>query len=426
MQVLNDFVRFISRAPTGWHAAREITSRLAEADFTPLSEKERWHLEEGQGYFVVREAAVCAFRMPKRSPKRTTIVASHTDSPCLKIKPKPELSPQGIAQLSTEVYGSPLLHTWLDRDLCLAGQVASEGKNGQIQIDLVHLDDYPMIIPGIPPHLERTLAEKGLHVHKQDHLKAIFSIKPKHPTLSDLIHKHLSCGAILSFDLFLVPTEKPQFIGASGELIAGYRIDNLSSAHASLYALIESKARAHDIQMAVFWDHEEIGSTSYTGAKSSFVEQILERICLHCKMDREDLIRLKADSLCISADVAHGFHPNYPEKFDPQNSPKMGEGVVIKFNADQKYATSAHTAAPIIQICQKHKIPYQLFASRSDISSGSTVGSMMAAGLGIATIDLGVSTWSMHSIREVVSTEDQKMLGDLLKASFEHPFREEV
>ncbi|MBS0626362.1 MAG: M18 family aminopeptidase [Verrucomicrobia bacterium] len=423
---MNDFVRFLSRAPTVWHAAREITSRLAEADFTPLGEKDRWHLEAGKGYFVMREGAVCAFRMPKQAPRRTTLVASHTDSPALKIKPKPELNTQGISQFSTEVYGGPLLHTWLDRDLCLSGQVASLNEKGRVQIDLVHLDDYPLIIPGIPPHLERTLSEKGLHVHKQDHLKAIFSIKEKPPSLNEMLHKHLSCGEILSFDLFLVPTEKPQFLGAGSELLAGYRIDNLSSAYASLKALIDTGARSHDIEMAIFWDHEEIGSTSYTGARSYFVDQILERICLHCKMEREDFMRLKANSLCISADVAHGYHPNYAEKFDLQNAPKMGQGVVIKFNADQKYASSSHSAAPIVQICKEKKIPYQLFASRSDIPSGSTVGSFMAANLGMPTVDLGAATWAMHSVREVIAIDDQTALTDLLKASYEHGYTEEA
>ncbi len=426
MQFLSDFARFISRSPTVWHAAREITSRLAEAEFTPLAEKERWQLDPGKGYFVVREGAVCAFRMPTKSPKRTTLVASHTDSPALKIKPIPETTTQGIAQLSTEVYGGPLLHTWLDRDLCLAGQVATADNKGRVEIHLVHLDDYPLTIPGIPPHLERTLGEKGLHVHKQDHLKAVFSIRDHPPTLHDLIRKHISAPEILSFDLFLVPTEKPQFLGPDNELFASYRIDNLSSAFAALKGLIDAEPKPHDIQMSIFWDHEEIGSSSYTGAKSDFADQVLERICLHCKMEREEFMRLKARSLCISADVGHGYHPNYPEKFDLPNSTKLGKGVVLKFNADQRYVTSARTAAPIIQICKEKQIPYQLYASRSDIPSGSTVGPVMAAAIGMATIDLGISIWSMHSTRETMSSEDERSLYKLLRSAYEHTYNEEI
>jgi aspartyl aminopeptidase len=425
MHRIDDFTHFLSHSPTVWHAAKEITDRLTKNGFIPLAEKNRWHLEAGKGYFVQREGAVLAFRMPTNLPKRATIAASHTDSPALKIKPTPEVSSHQIEQMTTEVYGAPLLHTWLDRDLCLAGQVASCNPQGKIQIDLVHLEEYPLIIPGIAPHLERTLAEKGLHVHKQDHLKAIFSIKEKCPTLSELLCQRIGCSQILSFDLFLVPLEKPRYLGAFGELLASYRLDNLSSAYASLYALIQAKERPHDIQMAVFWDHEEIGSTSYTGARSQFVDQVLERICLHCKLEREDFMRLKSESLCLSVDVAHGFHPNYPEKFDPQHLSKLGGGIVLKFNADQKYATSSYTAAPMIQICKQQKIPYQLSASRSDIVSGSTVGSLMAANLDIATVDLGICTWAMHSSREVLSTEDQLALGKFLHAAFEHTFVEE-
>ncbi|HAB99296.1 MAG TPA: M18 family aminopeptidase [Parachlamydiales bacterium] len=413
MQMIDDFVRFLQNSPTVWHAAKEISNRLAAADFTPLEEQNPWDLKPGQGYFLFREGALCAFRMSTHAPQRVIIAASHTDSPALKLKPQPDIASHGLSQLATEIYGAPLLHTWLDRDLCLAGQIATLSPCGSIDMHLVYLDHLPLSIPSIAPHLERTLSEKGLHIHKQDHLKPIFSLSPT--TLAS----HLSLPNILSFDLFLVPTQPPSYLGPSNELLSAYRIDNLSSAHASLHALLQAKAQPHTLQMAIFWDHEEIGSNSYTGAKSDFLLQTLERLSLHAHLSREDFMRLKARSLCLSIDVAHGLHPNFTEKFDPQNTPHLGQGVAFKFSAEQKYANSAPTTAFLIHLCKTHSIPYQLSASRSDIPSGSTVGSFMAANLGIPTIDIGVPIWAMHSTRETLSPTDQTSLAHLLQAAFQ-------
>lgn len=416
--MIEDFVKFISRSPTAYHAAKEITNRLAEADFTPLSEKERWKLELGKGYFVIREdALVAAFRIPKKIPNAATILASHTDSPALKLKPRPEITSHGIGLFGTEVYGGPLLHSWLDKDLAIAGRITVLDSNGQCQSKTVYLDDYPVIIPQLAIHLDRSINEKGILVHKQDHLKAIFSIHSREKHLEDWLRKHHSFDKLLSADLFLVPIEKPTFLGFENELIAAYRLDNLTSAYACLHALTQSKPRSETIQMAIFWDHEEVGSMSYVGADSFFANQVLERISSQFKMDREDYYRLKSRSLCLSSDLAHAFHPNYADKYDSQNAPFLGKGVVFKFNANQKYATSSPTAAPLIRLAEKEKIPYQTFASRSDIPSGSTVGSIMAANLGIPTADLGISGWAMHSSREVIAAQDQVSLGEFLKAT---------
>lgn len=421
--MIDDFVRFLSRSPTAYHAAREIANRLLEADFTPLSEQERWKLELGRGYFVTRQdVLVAAFRIPKKAPISATLLASHTDSPALKLKPQPEISSHGIGQLGTEVYGSPLLHSWLDRDLAVAGRITVLDANGQCQSKTVFLDDYPVIIPQLALHLDRTIGEKGILVHKQDHLKPIFSLRSKEKHLEDWLRKHHSFEQLLSFDLFLVPIEKPSFLGFESELLASYRLDNLTSAYASLHALIHSQLRSEAIQMALFWDHEEIGSMSYVGADSLFANQVLERICSQFKMDREDYYRLKSRSICLSIDLAHAFQPNYADKYDPQNSPHLGKGVVLKFNANQKYATSSPTAAHLIRLSEKTKIPIQKFASRSDIPSGSTVGSIMAANLGIPTVDLGISGWAMHSAREVIAVQDEIALAEFLKQALEEKF----
>ncbi len=422
-ELISDFIRFLNRSPTPWHAARQVSDRLAQADFTPLVEGERWVLENGKGYFVVRDdAAVCAFRLPQEGIKQATILASHLDSPGLKLKPVPEISHPRMSQFNTEVYGSPLLHTWLDRDLALAGRALVQKEDGEIENCLVFLDDYPLTIPSLPLHLDRSVTEKGLLINKQDHLNPIASIANSHnhpATVESLLRKHLSFKNLISFDLFLVPLEKATFIGAQCDLISSGRLDNLSSAFACLYGLIESSISSQSLQLAIFWDHEEVGSKSFLGAESFFVNQVIERICLHQKIDREDYYRLKSRSYCISVDLAHGYNPNYSDRFDPNHRCYLGDGVVLKTNAMQKYATSAATAAPIIKLCQEKGWPLQKFASRSDIPSGSTVGSIMSAVAGFPSVDIGIAGWSMHSIRETIASQDEIALCNILKAVLE-------
>ncbi len=411
---MKDFFDFIATSPTAWHAAQEIGSRLSKAGFIALSEKAQWKLEAGKSYFVEREGTlVCAFRLPKQKPAGAVILASHTDSPALKVKPQPDSVSRGIAQLSTEIYGGPLLHSWFDRDLAIAGKIETDKGS-----HLVYLKECPVIIPQLAIHLDRSIHEKGILVHKQDHLKAILSLKEPE-TLESLLKKKFSFSTLYAFDLYLVPTEKASLAGTHQDLIAGYRIDNLSSAYACLDAILHAKPQQEQLQCAIFWDHEEIGSMSSTGADSLFIDQVLERIGLGLGQNREDFHRLKSNSIVLSADVAHAWNPNFAEKYDPQNSPLMGQGVILKFNAGRKYATDATSVAGLCKIAEKHKIPLQRAANRSDIPSGSTVGPIMSANTGIPTIDLGVGCWAMHSTREIIATSDQKDLSRLLKAALD-------
>lgn len=409
---MNDFFDFLAKSPTAWHAVQEIEQRLVKGNFTKLKERDSWKLEPGKKYVVEKEGTLlCAFRTPKEKPAGAVILASHTDSPALKIKPQPDIVNQGIAQIGTEIYGGPLLHSWFDRDLAIAGRIETE-KGSQ----LVYLKECPLIIPQLAIHLDRSIHEKGILVHKQDHLKAILSISGSE-TLESLLKKHLSFQTLYAFDLLLVPTEKVSLAGAQQDLIAGYRIDNLSSAYACLEAMLEATERSDLIQCAIFWDHEEIGSVSSTGAGSLYIDQVLERIGISLGQTREDYLRLKSNSIILSADVAHAWNPNFADRYDPQNSPFLGKGVVLKFNAGRKYATDAVSSAALCKIAEKHKLRLQKAANRSDIPSGSTVGPIMSANTGIPTIDIGVSCWAMHSTREIISTSDQKDLKALLKAA---------
>lgn len=414
---MNDaFFRFLNRSPTSWHAARETSERLAEAEFIPLLEQESWKLEKGKSYFVQRDdAAIAAFRLPKKTCRRAILLACHLDSPCLKIKPVPNVKTLNMAQFSTEVYGSPLLHTWLDRDLAVAGRIVVRvGERKEKK--LVFLDDYPLIIPSLALHLNRSLNEQGLKINKQEHLRPIAALSQKPELLKDLLHRHIPFDDLISFDLFLTPLEKPSYLGVQGEMISSARLDNLTSAFAVLHAMIGTERQDDDVlQLAIFFDHEEIGSRSWVGAESAFLSDLLERIASLQNISGDDFYCFKSRSWCISVDLAHGYHPNFPECYDMKNAPLLGGGVVLKMNAQQRYATSATSAAPLIEICHKKGIPWQTFAMRSDLPCGGTVGSIISAACGISTVDIGIAGWAMHSIRETVSTQDQISQCQLLK-----------
>ncbi len=423
--MLEPLINFLDRSPTPYHAAEQIETLLAEGDFTPLKEGEKWELEAGKGYFVTREGAlVCAFRLPKNDPSHAVLLASHIDSPALKIKPQPEMESLGVGRLGTESYGAPLLYSWLDRDLAIAGRIFVLNQRGELEAKTVFLDDYPVIIPSVAIHLNREVNDKGLILQKEEHLRAITSIHSQKNHLEAWLKKHHPFQKVLSSDLFLVPLEKGAFVGFENELIASYRLDNLTSAYAALVALLQSKGVKDRIQMSIFWDHEEIGSKTHKGADSVFVSEILERICQNYQMDKEDFYRMKSRSLCLSCDVTHGYHPNYPEKYDVQNAAILGKGPAIKFSA--RYATTGATAAPIIHLAEKKKIPIQTFTSRADLPSGGTVGAMMGASSGIATLDLGIACWSMHSIRETIAAKDELLLVELLTAALNEPILREL
>lgn len=408
------FFQFLANSPTSFHAAKEIGTSLNEAGFEWIGEWAEWKLQPGEDYYVIRSGSlIAAFRMPKKKPTSAVILACHTDSPALKIKPNPDFMNQGISQLLTEVYGGPILHSWLDRDLVIAGRI--ETDTGSY---LVYLDENPVVIPQLAIHLDKSVHDKGFLVARQDHLKAIFSIQGN-DTLETVLRKNFRFDKLYAHDLFLIPSEKPNFTGRHRELISAARLDNLSSAFACLGSIIMATTREETLQIAIFWDHEEVGSTTQTGAGCHFVDQLLERIGLAVHQSREEFHRMKSSSIILSADVTHGWNPNFPEKYDPQNSPHLGKGVAIKFNAGKRYASDATSAASIYKICETKNIPLQQAANRSDIQGGSTVGPIMAANTGIPTLDFGIPCWAMHSTREIIAASDLQNLGDLMKTALD-------
>jgi aspartyl aminopeptidase len=410
--ILEDFQRFLDTSPTSWHAVQEIGNRLSSIDFTPLEEREKWELEPGKKYFVQRGGSLCAFSLPKTRPSKGVIIASHTDSPALKLKPNAEVSQENMLLLETEVYGAPLLSSWLNRDLAIAGRIVVQNKEGEVEEKLVFLNEAPLFIPQLAVHLDREVNEKGLILNKQEHLRPILTLNTN-TTLESLFKKQHAYHLLLGFDLFLVPLQTAKYVGAEGEMIASYRLDNLSSAHACTAAIASAKTD-NTLQLALFWDNEEVGSRTAEGAASPLLSDTLKRIGLGLGFSEEDSIRLRANTFCISVDVAHAYNPNFPKKYDPKHLPHIGKGIILKYNADKKYASDAKTAAPIIQACKRLKLPYQSYACRSDIPCGSTVGPIVAQGLGIPTVDIGCPIFSMHSAREVMACQDHLDLCQLL------------
>lgn len=421
-QSLMPLLDFVKQSPTAWHAVEAIRQRLLSEGFHELDEADLWQLKHGQRYFTVRNgSSLCAFIMPSKKIQSCSIIAAHTDSPALKLKPNAEYSKGNMTMVGVELYGSPLLSSWLNRDLGIAGRIAYLDENGMIQESLVRIDEAPLVIPQLAIHLDRMVNDNGLVLNKQEHLSALAAVNQQgvEPYLEHLVKEQCpSAKQLLIHDLFLYPLEEPSFVGADRQLLAGYRLDNLCSVYAGLEALLSlpEKASSDNLAMAVFWDHEEIGSTSAQGAASPFLPHLLERISLSMGNTREAYLCLLRNSLCISVDVAHAWHPNYPDKHDLRHQPQLNCGVVLKFNAQQRYASDSRSASRVAAACRKLKLPLQNFAARNDIPSGSTIGPITAALTGITTVDIGIPQLSMHSSRELIGCQDQQQMTHLLKS----------
>ncbi len=409
-------IQFLESAPTSWHAVDLAQTLLQHAEFVRLHEEQRWQLKAGHSYLVIRGGAIIAFRLPEQVISRLILLAAHTDSPALKVKPLGGMVKHGQKLLTLEPYGAPLLPSWLGRDLKLAGRILLK-RGKEIVEELIETEDPIAFIPPLAFHLDREVETSGLKVHKQEHLVALLGLTDdeKCDPLQELLDNKVRPGdQIISFELMLLPHQPPALVGSSGEFVASYRLDNLVSSYAALETIAHSQNSSDTLQMVALWDHEEIGSKSAVGASSPFLTEVLDRIGLHTKMDLEDRYRMRRHSLCISIDMAHAVHPGHEKKFDPKHEPLLGKGVVLKESAAQKYSTDAAVAARLLDFCQRHQLPCQRFVPRGDTSSGSTVGPIIASELGIPTLDLGAPQLSMHGARELMATSDFDALLKLL------------
>lgn len=414
-QYNNHLFSFLNDSPTPFHAISNIEEYLLGHKFKRLPENTRWQLEQGSSYFVSREnAAIIAFTLgdQEKSFQGFRMLAAHTDSPCLQIKPKPDIKNGTYHQLGVEVYGGSLLHPWFDRNLSLAGRVCCGMENGTLGIFLVDFRRPLLIIPSIAIHLNREANQTNC-VNQQNHLPPILSqsVDKQLPDFIELLleqtrkeHPDTDINEIHSFDLFCYEHQSPVHLGAKDEMISSARLDNLLSCHAGICALTKSDRTRNSLLFCA--NHEENGSVSATGAQSSFLDSVLERIIPEPETRRISL----SNSFLISADNAHATHPNFPDRSDPAHEIKLNSGPVIKINANQRYATNSLSGAIYKQICKAAEVTPQEFVMRSDMPCGSTVGPITAARLGVSTIDIGAPTLAMHSIRELTGTEDPILL----------------
>jgi aspartyl aminopeptidase len=427
-----DLLAFVDRSPTPYHAVAEAVRRLEAAGFTPLDEADAWELAPGDARYVVRgEGSLLALRAGEASPVQAgfRLVAAHTDSPNLRVKPRPDVCAHGYRQLAVEPYGAALLHTWLDRDLSLAGRVSFRARDaGSAVVRTVRVDfARPLCrVPNLAIHLQRELATEGLKLDAQQHLSPLVGLEGA-PPLPELLatelrargEKSIAPEDVLAFDLMLYDPQPASVIGARGEFVCAPRLDNLASCHAALSALCEAAAESLGgaTRAVALFDHEEVGSVSAKGAASTFLPGALERAVSGFKDGaHQGLARAAARSFLVSADMAHAVHPNYADKHEPEHRPVVGGGPVIKVNAGQRYASDAETAARFAALCAEAGVRPQHFVTRSDLACGSTIGPIAAAQVGIRTVDVGSPMLAMHSCRELAGTADVGPMIEVLRA----------
>ncbi|KRC58755.1 aminopeptidase [Agromyces sp. Root81] len=409
-----DFADFVRASPSSYHAAAEVARRLEEAGFERLDERAEWPATGGRRV-VVRDGAVIAWVAPEAADGTTPfrILGAHTDSPSFKLKPRPSSSSEGLLQAGVEVYGGPLLNSWLDRELELAGRiVTADGATHLVRTG-------PLLrIPQLAIHLDREV-NKGLTLDKQRHVQPIWGAGADGDILGVLAASAgVTAEQVVGHDVLVADTQTPARFGLDDALFASGRMDNLSSVYAGLVALLAAPSDAAHISVLAAFDHEELGSESRSGASGPFLDDVLVRIGAGLGAGDVERRRAYAASWIVSSDAGHAVHPNYPDRHDPANRPALGGGPLLKLNANQRYASDAEGAGFWTRVCAQAGVPTQPFVSNNAIPCGSTIGPLSATRLGIRTVDVGVPLLSMHSARELAHVDDLVALGAAVTAFF--------
>ncbi|MGB5522310.1 MAG: M18 family aminopeptidase [Polyangiales bacterium] len=415
---VQDLLQFVNRSPTPFHAVAETVARLEAKGYRRLDEAEAWKVEVGDKVYVVRGGgSVAAFHMGT-APAREAgfhLVGAHTDSPNLRVKPNPELKKAGYGQLGVEPYGGVLLHTWLDRDLSLAGRISLADGGAR----LVDFRRELLRVPSLAIHLNRTVNTEGLKLNAQTHMAPILTLSGLGEiNLCALLAEELGdvkAEDVIGWDLMAYDVQPATRSGRNREFIHAARIDNLASCHAGLSALLATEGEAGVSRGIVLYDHEEVGSRSAQGAASDFLRSCLQRLAGD---STESFHRAIAKSFLISADMSHAIHPNYADLHEPMHQPVLGGGPVVKINVNQSYATDGESWASFERWAREADVTTQRFVVRSDLGCGSTIGPITAAELGIRTVDVGNPMLSMHSCREVAAASDVPKMIDVMKRFF--------
>lgn len=424
-QQVQHLLDFIDASPSPWHVVQTIESQLAAQ--TPawqrLDETAKWTLQPGGRYYVVRgDSSIILFILGQKPPAETgfKIIGAHTDSPGLRIKPNAASGTDGLLRLGVEIYGGPILATFTDRDLSLAGRIAYKNDRDQVDSMLVRFEQPLLRLPNLAIHMNRSVNEDGLKLQKQLELPLILSSWAQEQLpqayFAQLLQQQsgIAASRILSWDLAVYDTQKGVFWGAENEFYADSQLDNLASCHAALQALF-ADGDSDCTRVCALFDHEEIGSETCKGADGSFLPDILGRIG---QAGTEDYVRALAQSFMISADMAHAYQPNFPNAYDADHKVIVNRGPVIKVNANHRYSTESVSAAMFADWCEQAGVPYQKYSHRCDLPCGSTIGPITSAKLGIRSIDVGNPMWAMHSIRESAGVLDHDYMIKVMKRFF--------
>ncbi len=418
---LDRLLDFLAQSPTPYHAVAFLSRLLSANGFQKLEEAgSRDTLNPGKYFIIRQDGGLIAFTLTDTPLDQTglRLAGAHTDSPCLKVKPQPTKRKNNCLQLGVEVYGGALLNPWFDRDLSLAGRVSWSEENGGFNKALINFQ-YPLaVIPSLAIHLDREANTKK-SINKQTDLVPLLQLNDGDETFEGLLiqqiekeHPQARPQQILGHDLFFFDVQKPARIGLHGDFITGARLDNLLSC----FTLIHALTHAPELQnsLVILNDHEEVGSVSAGGAQGPFLKNLLKRLVPESDRRQQMLCR----SLLISTDNAHGVHPNFADKHDPEHLPTLNNGPVIKWNANQRYATDAVTGGFFRALCRRTGVEAQDFVMRNDMSCGSTIGPLTAAEVGVKTVDVGIPSLAMHSIRETTGSNDYKALQEALQLFF--------
>ncbi|KAK8620852.1 hypothetical protein V6N13_067313 [Hibiscus sabdariffa] len=436
--IVGDLLNYLNESWTQFHATAEAKRQLIAAGFHLLNENDEWDLRPGGRYFFTRNmSCLVAFAVGEKYivGNGFHVIAAHTDSPCLKLKPKSASSKSNYLMLNVQTYGGGLWHTWFDRDLSVAGRVIVRARDGSFLHKLVKVKRPLLRVPTLAIHLNRTVNTDGFKPNLETHLVPLLATKPEeapaeskekgtsaskaahHPLLMQILSDELGCDVddIVNIELNICDTQPSCLGGANNEFIFSGRLDNLASSYCALRALVDSCgspgdiSSEHAIRMVALFDNEEVGSDSYQGAGAPTMFQAMRRIVgslANSYAGESAFDRAIRQSFLVSADMAHGVHPNFMDKHEEHHRPEMHKGLVIKHNANQRYATSGVTSFLFKEVAKLHNLPTQEFVVRNDMGCGSTIGPILASGVGIRTVDCGIAQLSMHSVREVCGKED--------------------
>lgn len=411
----SDLFAFLKSSPTSFHAVAHQADHLLRAGFILLDEGQAWNIEQGRSYFLIRDnGALIAFTLGSEAVLEDgfRILATHSDSPGLQIKPRAEKQAGTYLQLGVEVYGGPLFGPWFDRDLSLAGRLCGQLADGSLRTLLIDFVRPLLILPSLALHFERS-ANESKAINAQNHLSPLIaqSFSNQLPDFSSILkgqisrqYPEISVNEVLGFEMFCYDCQQPVFSGLNGEFISAGRLDNLLSCQAAMTAMADSDKRHNSLYYCA--NHEEIGSISTSGARGAFLDSVFERLFQEAQGRRIALHR----SFLVSVDNAHALHPNYRDSSEQQHEIVLNRGPVIKYNANQRYATNSVSSSLFKLVAKEADIPLQEFVMRSDLACGSTIGPLSAARLGVQTVDIGAPTLAMHSIREVTGSKDPYLL----------------